>query len=266
MRYIVGDIHGCFDKLQTLLNTVNFNKKTDILYSVGDFCDRGGQCEEVLHQIIGNIIFNEDWFRPVFGNHDIWLYQFLDDKLNLRIMGRDPWETWEYNGGKKTHTILDNFTEEEKRVLFEWLGNLPYRIELDDFIIQHTTLKYDNLLGSVSPTELTLKQCLDENICEKDYDSWFWDRSIIYTSKEMFGNNAIPKTDGYNLTKKTLIVGHTPMINGPYFDKELNLINIDTGSFIVKERYNTEKDGEICILNLDSMEWNKSDGTKGLFK
>ena len=39
--YIVGDIHGCYDELQSLLKFVNFNKNVDRLFCVGDLVHRG---------------------------------------------------------------------------------------------------------------------------------------------------------------------------------------------------------------------------------
>ena len=39
--YVVGDIHGMFKALYKNLESMNFNFKTDRLFSVGDLCDRG---------------------------------------------------------------------------------------------------------------------------------------------------------------------------------------------------------------------------------
>ena len=34
--FVVGDIHGCYDLLMSKLDEIGFNKKTDLLISVGD--------------------------------------------------------------------------------------------------------------------------------------------------------------------------------------------------------------------------------------
>lgn len=39
--YIVGDLQGCFDELQLLLQQVHFNPAQDKLYLVGDLVARG---------------------------------------------------------------------------------------------------------------------------------------------------------------------------------------------------------------------------------
>lgn len=38
---IVGDIHSNYNKLMDVLSKVHYNPDKDVLYSVGDFCDRG---------------------------------------------------------------------------------------------------------------------------------------------------------------------------------------------------------------------------------
>lgn len=70
-KLIVGDIHGEYDKLIEVLSKADFNKN-DILYSVGDFCDRGNKNLKVLE-----FLMSLDNFKAVRGNHDVWLYNYL---------------------------------------------------------------------------------------------------------------------------------------------------------------------------------------------
>jgi len=39
--FVVGDLHGCYDLLESLLGAVSFDKSKDRLFSVGDLIDRG---------------------------------------------------------------------------------------------------------------------------------------------------------------------------------------------------------------------------------
>lgn len=39
--YIVGDLHGCFNEFQLLLEKVNYNPKQDELFLTGDLVARG---------------------------------------------------------------------------------------------------------------------------------------------------------------------------------------------------------------------------------
>lgn len=38
--YACGDIHGCFTKLRSVLEAINFDESKDRLFSVGDLVDR----------------------------------------------------------------------------------------------------------------------------------------------------------------------------------------------------------------------------------
>ena len=46
--YVVGDIQGCYDALQCLLQQVRFNPDRDCLWSVGDVVNRGPKCLKTL--------------------------------------------------------------------------------------------------------------------------------------------------------------------------------------------------------------------------
>lgn len=59
--YCVGDIHGCFSKLQEQLHVIGFNEKVDRLFSVGDLVDRGPESEEFWDWL------RKPWFHAVRG-------------------------------------------------------------------------------------------------------------------------------------------------------------------------------------------------------
>lgn len=65
--FIVGDIHGMYDSLMTLLESVNFDKNIDRLFAVGDLVDRGPKSLEVL------FLNNQSWFFSILGNHETML-------------------------------------------------------------------------------------------------------------------------------------------------------------------------------------------------
>lgn len=47
MRYIISDIHGCYDQYRALLKKIHFSD-TDELYVLGDVVDRGPEPIKVL--------------------------------------------------------------------------------------------------------------------------------------------------------------------------------------------------------------------------
>ena len=47
-HFVVGDIHGRYDTFINLLEEINYDETTDMIYSVGDLIDRGPKVVEVV--------------------------------------------------------------------------------------------------------------------------------------------------------------------------------------------------------------------------
>lgn len=261
-RFVMGDIHGCYDKLENLLKMIQFDSK-DILYGVGDCCDRGGENLKTL-----NLLTSLPEFKGVFGNHDIWAYLFLKSKIEKSHLPRDVYNIWMFNGGEATLRELENLPEEEMIRLRDWFGNLKFQINLKNFRITHSASINDLNKNFES---FNLKELLEGNYIDKVYDDYIWDRSLdlnVFLRK----NKNSSSLDYYEkiLSKDVwTIYGHTPHLNdSPSCNKEFKLINLDCGSYFVnrKELWGFPKEGQISILNLDTFEWFKSNGEKGKFE
>lgn len=111
--YIIGDIHGCFDDVQSILKQLNFDKSKDRLFSVGDLIDRGNNSEACLELTL------EPWFHSVLGNHEQMLIDYhkgFASQLNY----------W-YNGGYWAISML----KEERQYYVDLAESLPLLIELE---------------------------------------------------------------------------------------------------------------------------------------
>jgi len=62
--FIVGDIHGCFERLSKALERVDFDPARDRCFSVGDLVDRGPDSPAALQWLA------RPWFHACLGNHD----------------------------------------------------------------------------------------------------------------------------------------------------------------------------------------------------
>lgn len=67
--YLIGDVHGCYDELHSLLQQVAFDAEKDTLWLTGDLVARGPGSLEVLRYVrsLGSAV------RMVLGNHDLHL-------------------------------------------------------------------------------------------------------------------------------------------------------------------------------------------------
>lgn len=111
---IVGDIHGCFDKLAVALEAVGFSPENgDRLVSVGDLVDRGAHSDAALEWL------SEPWFHAVRGNHEDMLCMYQDGQCEARL--------YMVNGGG----WFIGLTPEERAPIADRLKELPLAIEIE---------------------------------------------------------------------------------------------------------------------------------------
>ncbi len=112
--FAVGDVHGCFTRLQQSLDELGFDPARDRLFSVGDLVDRGPESEDALAWLA------QPWFYAVQGNHEDYAVRHVRtgqvDVVNWRG----------YGGG----WFLD-LPPERQQVYAEAFGQLPIAIEVE---------------------------------------------------------------------------------------------------------------------------------------
>ncbi len=103
--YAIGDLHGCCDPLQRLLEQIRFDPTVDRLWFVGDIVNRGGQSLDTLRLVmqLGSTAIT------VQGNHDLSLLAIAGGHAKARA--KDT-----------VQPILDAPDAAE---LLDWLRRLP---------------------------------------------------------------------------------------------------------------------------------------------
>ena len=81
----IGDIHGCFTALKTLLETVEL-RHDDTLITLGDYVNKGPNTFAVLDYMIH--LQQQVHLVPLRGNHEKMLLDARDDDRGLRLFQR----------------------------------------------------------------------------------------------------------------------------------------------------------------------------------
>ncbi|GAB4229338.1 MAG: metallophosphoesterase family protein [Elainellaceae cyanobacterium] len=123
-RIFVGDVHGHYDGLMQLLNTIAINSD-DQLYFVGDLIDRGPKSAHVVQFV------RENAYPCVLGNHEqLLLEAFPSNKVSQYAL-----QAWLQSGGQTTVASFD-----KPELLLEslnWFRSLPTYLDLEDVWLVH---------------------------------------------------------------------------------------------------------------------------------
>jgi serine/threonine protein phosphatase 1 len=200
--FVIGDIHGCLNKLELLWDKIDPRPGVDQLVFLGDYIDRGEHSSGVLDYLLQlKKIYPDTIF--LMGNHEKMFIDFLSGVERALFI---------YNGGEstlKSYLVrMENFWDNRQGVLDEetlnqlvpenhraFLQELHPFYETDNYIMVHAGLRYGVDLES---------QSLDDLV---------WIREEFIYSEEDFG--------------KRIIFGHTPFVRPLVL---ANKIGIDTGA------------------------------------
>lgn len=124
-RYAISDIHGCYKTFRRLVEDGIQLTKSDQLFLLGDYVDRGPSSRAVLDYILE---LKEDAYQvfPLRGNHENDLLEYS--------MGEPRFLLWHLNKHK-----YPDIVEEGKLMdrYFDYFDSLPYYYELDDYYLVH---------------------------------------------------------------------------------------------------------------------------------
>ncbi len=228
MIYAISDMHGCYEKYQELLKTIEFGTN-DTLYVLGDVIDRGHNSFELLLDMASrpNVV-------GLMGNHEAMAISALSDLLSSGTLyeeaDTDEMRLWFHNGGRQSLRDFLHLSIEQRQTAWHYLVNMPLYKEVEignrKFVLVHGGLE------NFSPT-----RSLDD-----------------YTPDEILWSR--PKPDTVYYPDKLLICGHTPTqilymqigenTSPARFFQEETFIDIDCGC--------TFPDGRLGCLCLNTME------------
>lgn len=194
--FAIGDIHGCNEAFQKMLFEKIKIEKTDVIYCIGDYIDRGPDSKGVVDTIIG-LRGKGYQIKTLRGNHE--------QMMMNSGQSEEHFEHWCFNGGNKTLESFNVDSYSEIREIYKsFFQNTEYFIETDDYIFVHAGLNFSN------------------NDIFEDKEAMLWVRDFS-PYQPTLGN-------------RILIHGHTPISLEKIKSQTGNCINIDGGCVYKERR------------------------------
>jgi bis(5'-nucleosyl)-tetraphosphatase (symmetrical) len=121
--WVIGDVHGCWETLQRLLDRIEWRPDRDRLWFVGDLVNRGPCSLEVLRWAYQN----RHRLTVVLGNHDLHLL--------ARAAGAAQ--------NRKEDTLEEILDAPEREELLGWLRSRPFVHRFGPYVMVHAGLAPD---------------------------------------------------------------------------------------------------------------------------
>ena len=222
-RWVIPDIHGCFQTLKQLVEDCIHLTKEDSLYFLGDYIDRGLDGKSVIDYIM-SLQHQGYKIRHLIGNHEDFCMKSYEQDQRRFIFKSNIQKEWEKYGGK---TTLNSFGVKRPRDIDEkyidWIRGGEYFIELDKYILVHAGMNFN------------IQNPFD------DVRSMIWMRDFKVN---------LQKTGG-----KKVIHGHVPieysMIETFIKSTNYDFIALDNGVYYKDSKAGF---GNLMALDLDSLE------------
>lgn len=183
MRYIISDIHGCYEEYREMLERIRFSDE-DELYVLGDSMDRGPEPIRVIQDMMErpNVTY-------IFGNHDYVMVRILR-KLAVEVT-EDNWKDslsvndvleymyWVEDGGGVTSRQFRALSRGEQQDILDYLEDaLAYAV------LEHEGKKYilvhGGLDGFREDKDLDEYRLSEFIFCRMDYTKRYFQDENTY--------------------------------------------------------------------------------------
>ena len=118
--YLIGDLQGCDQPLQNLLQTLDFSPSRDQLYLLGDLVNRGPGSLAVLRRLMGYGASA----HCLLGNHDLHLVAVAEGA----------------RAAHRSDTLGDILTAPERADLLHWVRTRPLALQVHGWLLVHAGL------------------------------------------------------------------------------------------------------------------------------
>lgn len=243
MKYIISDIHGCYEEYKQLLDKIHFSDD-DELYVLGDAMDRGPEPIKVILDMMSraNVIY-------ILGNHDYMMLSALK-KLAVEVTEENcenylsaddllNYTYWIQDGGDVTSQQFVKLSREEQQDILSYLEDaLVYEVLEDKgkkYILVHAGIH-----DFSEEKELTKYDFTNFLYWRMDYNKRYYQNQDIYvitghTPTARIREDRHPKIYQGN--------GHIAIDCGCVFGGNLTAYCIETGeSVYVKSQKNYCRD------------------------
>ncbi|WP_216823471.1 metallophosphoesterase [Niastella vici] len=163
-KFVIGDIHGCYDELIELTEKVGLTDN-DMLISLGDIVDRGNKSKEVYDYFL-----NRPNSKVLMGNH----------------------ERKHQNGilSYAQEIVKVQFGDEYEEFL-KWLNSLEYYYETEEAIIIHAFYEHDKDLKAQRQDVLSGSTSGDRYLEKKYPEGKFWTEFYTGTKPIIYGHHVV---------------------------------------------------------------------------
>jgi len=227
-KWVIPDIHGCVKTVQALLSEQIKPTKFDEIYFLGDYIDRGPDSKGVIDLLMK---LQREQYNVValIGNHEEFLVELYDmettpGKFSFFNSAKKKREIFFEIGGRRTlKSFHVNHAKEIPEEYINWMRNLTYYAEVDDFILVHAGLNFRP----------------DDPLTDKKSMLWIRDYEIM------------PE----KINNRRIIHGHVPvnfeLIDLAIKNKSYKFIDLDNGPYMSSR----DGFGNMIALELTSMQY-----------
>lgn len=195
--YVIGDIHGEYDKLRELLEKMKFSDD-DYLYVLGDVIDRGPHPIKVL-----SLLMTLPNCTCIAGNHErmalpnfkLFMEEVTEEFLfRLDHSDMSRLTEWQLNGAESTIDEFSRLSYEEREGIIDFIGDFEAysQIEVNN---KKYLLVHAGLLNFYSQKRMEFYD-IDELVwVEPDYSQQYFKDTVLvtgHTSTQLIEENPNP--------------------------------------------------------------------------